>query len=285
MLTRSLCRLGIVAAALAVILDGQASAADAASREALQQQFQSNVLPFLQTYCFDCHGNGKSEGKLDLAAFSALEEIAAGHQAWANVLKRLEAKEMPPEEALQQPAPQQRAAIADWIKAFRKHEAQRNAGDPGVVPVRRLSNAEYNYTIHDLTGVDIRPTKTFPVDPANESGFDNSAESLAMSPALLQKYLEAARRVAEHLVLKPQGIAFAPHPVVTDTDRDKYCIKRIVEFYQRQPTDFAAYFLAAWRFKHRANLGQSRAKLEDRSEEHTSELQSQSNLVCRLLLE
>src|SRR2546427_5667689 len=26
-------------------------------------------------------------------------------------------------------------------------------------------------------------------------------------------------------------------------------------------------------------------KLEDRSEEHTSELQSQSNLVCRLLLE
>src|SRR2546430_4178751 len=31
--------------------------------------------------------------------------------------------------------------------------------------------------------------------------------------------------------------------------------------------------------------GTSRARVLDRSEEHTSELQSQSNLVCRLLLE
>ena len=63
----------------------------------------------------------------------------------------------------------------------------------GIVLARRLSNAEYDYTIRDLTGVDIRPTREFPVDPANEAGFDNSAESLAMSPALVKKYLEAAR--------------------------------------------------------------------------------------------
>ena len=71
---------------------------------------------------------------------------------------------------------------------MRKHEAQRNAGDPGPVLARRLSNAEYDYTIRDLTGVDIRPAREFPVDPANEAGFDNSGESLAMSPALLKKY-------------------------------------------------------------------------------------------------
>ena len=29
---------------------------------------------------------------------------------------------------------------------------RKNAGDPGLVLVRRLSNAEYNYTIRDLTG-------------------------------------------------------------------------------------------------------------------------------------
>ena len=68
-----------------------------------------------------------------------------------------------------------------------RFEAERNAGDPGPVLARRLSNAEYDYTIRDLTGVDIRPTREFPVDPANEAGFDNSGESLAMSPALLQE--------------------------------------------------------------------------------------------------
>src|SRR5256886_8488059 len=36
---------------------------------------------------------------------------------------------------------------------------------------------------------------------------------------------------------------------------------------------------------HRAVLGRPRARGAPRSEEHTSELQSQSNIVCRLLLE
>src|SRR5688572_32655399 len=112
--------------------------------------------------------------------------------------------------------------MIEWIAAVRRFEADRNAGDPGPVLARRLSNAEYDYSVRDLTGVDIRPTKEFPVDPANQAGFDNSGESLAMSPALLKKYLQAARHVAEHLVLAPDGLAFAPHPVVADTDRDKY---------------------------------------------------------------
>jgi len=143
----------------------------------------------------------------------------------------------------------------------RKDEARRNAGDPGPVFARRLNNAEYDYTIRDLTGVDIRPTKEFPIDPANEAGFDNTGESLAMSPALVKKYLEAARQVADHVVLKPQGLAFAPFPVVADTDCDKYAVKRIIEFYQRQHTDYADYFHAAWRFAHRAEWRRTESSL------------------------
>ncbi|HUY36695.1 MAG TPA: DUF1592 domain-containing protein, partial [Pirellulales bacterium] len=151
----------------------------------------------------------------------------------------------------------------EWIEAVREDEARRNAGDPGSVPARRLSNSEFDCTVRDLTGVDIRPTREFPVDPASEAGFDNSAESLAMSPALLKKYLAAARRVADHLVLKPQGFVFAPHPVVTDTDRDKYCVARIIDFYRRFPVDYADYFLAAWRFRHREALGRPDASLDE----------------------
>ena len=78
--------------------------------------------------------------------------------------------------------------------------------------------------------MDVQPTRDFPVDPANEAGFDNSAESLATSPALVKKYLEAARRVADHLVFTLDGFEFAPHPVVAETDRDKFCVNRIVAF-------------------------------------------------------
>ena len=131
---------------------------------------------------------------------------------------------------------------------------------------RRLSNAEFDYTIRDLTGVDIRPTREFPVDPANEAGFDNSGESLAMSPALVKKYLAAARLVADHLVLKPDGFDFAPHPAVTDTDRDKYCVRRIIDFYQRHEVDYADYFLAAWRLSAPRRPRQARATLRDFAE-------------------
>ncbi len=170
---------------------------------------------------------------------------------------------MPPSKAPRQPGGHERRAVIEWVRGVREEEARRNAGDPGRVWARRLNSSEYDNTIRDLTGVDIRPAREFPVDPANEAGFDNSGESLAMSPALLEKYLAAARRVADHIVLNPAGFAFAPHPVVTDTDRDKYCVGRIVDFYRRHQVDYADYFLASWRFQSRVSLGKPAASLRD----------------------
>jgi Protein of unknown function (DUF1592)/Protein of unknown function (DUF1588)/Protein of unknown function (DUF1587)/Protein of unknown function (DUF1595)/Protein of unknown function (DUF1585) len=179
------------------------------------------------------------------------------------VLARLKAGEMPPSQSRQHPTAAQRQSVIDWIETVSAEDARRHPNDPGIVLARRLSNAEYDYTIHDLTGVDIRPTKEFPVDPANQAGFDNSGESLAMSPALVKKYLDAARVVADHILFLPSGFSFAPYPVVTDEDRDKYAVNRIVDFYKRQPLDYADYFLAAWRYHHRAALRQPRLTLAD----------------------
>src|SRR5262249_22816986 len=77
----------------------------------------------------------------------------------------------------------------------------------------------------------------------------------------VKKYLAAARAVADHLVLKPDGFAFATHPVVTETDRDKYCVRRIIEFYRRHRVDYADYFQAAWRYQHRGALGEPEAPM------------------------
>jgi mono/diheme cytochrome c family protein len=241
----------------------RAGAVPEATAEQLDQGFQRTVEPFVQGYCVSCHGQTKPKGDLDLSPYASVESVARDYQRWGTVLERLEEGDMPPKKAKDHPDPQARAEVVAWIRALRTYEAKRNAGDPGTVLARRLSNAEYDYTIRDLTGVDIRPTKEFPIDPANEAGFDNTGESLAMSPALVKKYLEAARRVADHIVLKPEGLAFAPYPVVADTDRDKYAVKRIIDFYKRQRTDYADYFFAAWRFAHRAELGRKDATLAD----------------------
>jgi len=122
---------------------------------------------------------------------------------WQTVAEQLANREMPPKDK-PQPTLAEKERLEKWVQGVLDEIALAHAGDPGPVVLRRLSNAQYTYTIRDLTGVDIRPTKEFPVDPANEAGFDNSGESLTMSPALLKKYLEAARHVtvAERLLDK-----------------------------------------------------------------------------------
>jgi hypothetical protein len=232
-------------------------------QQALERRFGEVVWPFLKAYCVACHGPQKQHAKLDLSSYTSVAAVMKSPRIWKCVIERLEAGEMPPEKAPRQPNAHERRAVIEWLRELAEQEARGHVGDPGEVLARRLSNVEYDYTIRDLTGVDIRPTREFPVDPANEAGFDNTGESLSMSPALLKKYLAAARLVADHLVLKPQGFVFAPHPVVSETERDQYCVQRIMAFYERHRVDYADYFLAAWRYEHRKALSKPTASLVD----------------------
>jgi hypothetical protein len=231
----------LVLAGIAVPMNAAAPVADAA----VERGFTDTVQPFVAAYCTSCHSGDKAAGQLDLRSYTSVDAVVHDYTRWNRVMARLTAREMPPAQA-KQPPDAARQQVIDWIQATWADEARIHDGDPGVVLARRLSNSEYNYTIRDLTGVDIKPAKEFPVDPANQAGFDNSGESLAMSPSLLNKYLLAARDVSDHMYLNATGFAFAPHPMLVETDRDQYCIQQIVDFYQRQDTDYADYFRAAW---------------------------------------
>jgi hypothetical protein len=243
---------------LLVTLSVRASAPQQTNDRELASRYAASVRPFLKKYCFECHAGKKPEASLDLSTFSTLTDVVNDHPRWAQVLEKLRGEEMPPLEAEQHPSAVERRGIVSWISSMRTHEIRKHAGDPGLVLARRLSNAEYNYTIRDLTGVDIRPAREFPVDPANVAGFDNSGESLAMSPALLTKYLQAAREVATHLVLQPKGFTFAPHSMMVETDRDKYTVQRIVDVYGWYSTDLSDYFEASAFAKATARQGSTR---------------------------
>src|SRR4029078_13084586 len=121
-------------------LEVEAIAADRAGTE-LERRFADKVHPFLETYCFGCHGKEKEKGKLDLTAYSTSQAVALDYRRWEVVLDKLKAQEMPPEEAKRHPTRELRQGVIDWILALRQHEARRNAGDPGSVLARRLSNA------------------------------------------------------------------------------------------------------------------------------------------------
>jgi AraC-like DNA-binding protein len=213
----------------------------------VEQRFTQEVQPLLKQYCDHCHSGEDAEAKFLTTQFDQPQALVTYWQSWDEVIRRISEKEMPPASE-QQLTDDERNRLLEWSAAFQRMQAEKQRGDPGPISIRRLNAAEWNNVIRDLVGHDIHASRDFPVDPANAAGFDNSAESLTSSPGLLDKYTQSARLVAEHMLLTPDGIRFAPFPVVTDTDRDRYCVQRIVDFYHQQPTDLAAYLAAARRW-------------------------------------
>ena len=213
--------------------------------------YQETILPHLHKYCVDCHQGEKAKGELDLTRYNSASDVSGSFRRWNNIIEFIRNGEMPPAEAKPQPTINERNAVVAAVEAILVAEAKKNAGDPGIVLPRRLSNTEYDLSIRDLTGVDVRPTKDFPADPAGGEGFDNTGEVLGMSPNLLKKYLSAAQLVADHLVLKPDGISFAPFPVTSYNERKKLTEQAIIDFYEDHTVDTNQYVEAAWRYRYR----------------------------------
>ncbi len=236
------------------------------SRSQAADSFQDKVLPFLNTYCVRCHNAKTTSGELDLTRFTSTAKVIEDFRQWEHVVTFLKKEEMPPAKAKQPPAAL-RAEVLTVLEQVLLKEARKLAGDPGVVPPRRLTNAEYDYTIRDLTGVNIRPAKSFPIDPASGEGFNNTGEALTLSPSLFKKYYAAAELVADHALLTSSGLKFAPHSVVTFADRQKFYEQAILRFYEKHAVDYEKYFTALWLYRYRPATRQT-ATLEEWAREN-----------------
>jgi hypothetical protein len=196
----------------------------------LSESYARDTLPLVKTFCLDCHSAETKEGEFDLERFATLDAVRRDPAAWQRVAEMLDNGEMPPKDA-DQPTADQRKALREWVGEYLDAEARADAGDPGRVVLRRLSNVEYTYTLRDLTGVEsLDPAREFPVDGAAGEGFTNTGSALVMSPALITKYLDAGKRVAERAMLLPDGIRFSKN--TTRRDRTNEILADIKAFYR-----------------------------------------------------
>jgi hypothetical protein len=69
--------------------------------------------------------------------------------------------------------------------------------------VHRLNRAEYANTIRDLLGLEVDVRTLLPADDADEHGFDNIADVLSVSPAVLDRYMSAAKKVTRQALGRP----------------------------------------------------------------------------------
>jgi hypothetical protein len=222
---------GIIAALIVGLLVDQSHSAEP------QDRFSRDVYPLLAKYCLECHGTTVAEAEIDLTSYEkdAASELKRHPELWQRIEEVVKTDQMPPKDA-PQPSDSENQQLISWIDEFLAQEAEKTSGDPGPVVLRRLSNAQYTYTLRDLTGVTtLDPAREFPVDGAAGEGFTNTGNALVMSPALVTKYLDAAKEVAKHAVLLPDGIEFSPSTTPADWTNEK--LHAIRSFYQRFTSD------------------------------------------------
>lgn len=177
-----------------------------AADSAAESTFQKDILPFLRTHCFACHGNGKAKADLSFDKYRDDASVLNDRKVWENVRTMLKEREMPPPER-PRPKPAEIEVVTRAIQGM--FDRFDNAARPnaGRVTMRRLNRTEYNNTVRDLLGVDFKPADDFPADDVG-SGFDNIGDVLSVSPLLLEMYLSATERILEEAIV----IADLPRP-------------------------------------------------------------------------
>ena len=171
--------------------------ASPANRE-LDLAFRNEVRPLLDTYCSRCHGPELRTAGIAFSDFADHASVVKSRSVWVRALRVLRENEMPPVDP--QPTVEERQTLVDWIDDAVNNLDWTEFRDPGAVTIPRLNRTEYNNTIRDLTGLDLRPASAFPVDGQGESGFRNDRDGLFVAPLLAAKYLDAASQVVDVLI-------------------------------------------------------------------------------------
>lgn len=163
---------------------------------------QTPEQALLHQYCTVCHNDKLKTGGLTL---EKLDPAHAGDAAetWEKVVRKLRAGMMPPSGA-RRPDRAALDAFAAKIEASldRAAAAKPNPGDTGL---HRLNRTEYANAIRDLLALDVDAGTLLPADDSSE-GFDNLADALSVSPALLERYVSAAEKISR-LAVGDSGIS------------------------------------------------------------------------------
>lgn len=173
--------------------------ADVSEQEPKPHAFASGLRPFLESYCFGCHGVEKAKAEVDFETLPRDTDVFKDRDLWERVRDLVEEKEMPPSKS-SQPDSEERMAFLESLELEMDRLDCSQMANPGRVTVRRLNRTEYDNTIRDLLGVDFKPSEDFPLDEVGY-GFDNIGDVLSLSPILLEKYLNAAESVVTNAIL------------------------------------------------------------------------------------
>lgn len=159
---------------------------------------------FVGKYCIQCHDADAAEGEREFDSlafpFDTVQQLITADE----IIDQVTLKSMPPEDE-PQPTDEERLAVITELRTGIQQARDNIQSTGGRTVMRRLSNREYESTLASLFGrrVDtLGLTADFPKDKTSHH-VDTIGESLVTSGFLLDQYFQAASRLVETRLGKP----------------------------------------------------------------------------------
>ena len=223
----------------------------------------------LDRYCASCHNERvKSTATAGGVVLSNADLAAVGHDAalWEKVLKKVRTGAMPPA-GMPRPEPAAQTALLTYLESALDREAAARP-NPGRAAPHRLNRAEYQNAIRDLLALDVDTATLLPPDDSAD-GFDNIADALGASPALLERYLSAAAKIS--------ALAVGSPAITADSDDLSRARRRLADRparraaarHARRPAG-APHVPARRRIHHQGEAAPDQPRLDPRHRGHAS---------------
>jgi hypothetical protein len=129
------------------------------------------------------------------------EQVFKSAETWEKVIVKLRSRSMPPP-GIRRPDNATYDAVAGWLETELDRAAATHLNPGRPADLHRLNRTEYANAVRDLIGVEVDAPSMLPPDE-QAHGFDNNADALLLAPALLDRYLNAAARIARLAIGDP----------------------------------------------------------------------------------
>lgn len=158
---------------------------------------QGNETELLEStvrrYCVTCHNDRLRTAEFSLDGVD-LSDLGGHAEQWEKVINKFRTRTMPP---VGRPRPDIETydVLASWLESELDQYAADRPNPGRTEAFHRLNRAEYANAIRDLLVIDVDVNELLPADDIDQYGFDNMADVLTVSPALMDRYLSAARKI------------------------------------------------------------------------------------------
>jgi len=157
------------------------------------------VNEFVNLFCIECHNSDDRTAGLALDVIGS-EDLDRNPMAWEKVVRKLAARQMPPDGAVRPRGRTYDSVLATLTGALDRAAAAHP--EPGRTDTfRRLNRTEYQNAIRDLLALEIDASALLPYDEPSH-GFDNVTVG-DLSPTLLDRYITAAQKISRLAVGSP----------------------------------------------------------------------------------